>query len=610
MMVDSAVIDDIKRRVSIATVIGRYTNLRPAGKNLVGLCPFHQEKSPSFSVNEAKGVFFCFGCQANGDVLGFLMKLRGLTFPEVLEDLAREAGVALPQRVVGPEWEERRDKKRRLESLQGVVAEFYHKVLAKSSTAEAARAYLADRAMDQQAIAEFQVGFAPSGWNTLVDFLRKKGLDTGLAAELGLIVKKNDYYDMFRNRIIFPIIDGRGHVIAFGGRSIDPEDKPKYLNSPETALFKKSQTLYGLSQAIPAIGREGYAIFVEGYVDVIALWQAGVRNVVAPLGTALTREHLDLIQRYAGSVVFLFDGDAAGEKAAERAVELVIDVGIPARMVMLEDKLDPDDYVRRHGAEKMRERLAAAEPLLGYFLQRSWEKTPKDAPGIAGWVRAALDTVARLRDPLERRLYLKTIAERSSFEEDNLRRQIASRLVKDSQERPPAAASPLRNLARFPSEEVMVIKLLLHYPRLTRAFREIRFVDKFSDPLLRRAAAILLESDAAGEADTIAGNDTVREFPDALYADEELANLINRLLVEGLAGDVGNEEVAGQMMLDAISVVFIRHLEEQVREKKIQLLRMDDAQLAGLTLEEVNRLQGLRETLRREPSLAALSRIQ
>ncbi len=604
MIVDPSIIDEVKRRVNIATLVGRYTTLRRGGKNLVGLCPFHTEKSPSFSVNEAKGVFYCFGCQANGDALGFLMKIRGLSFPEALEELAREAGVALPERTVSPDWEKRREKKRRLEDLQDLVAQFYHQILRKSQQSAAeARAYLEKRRLEEAAVAAFQIGYAPNQWTTLVEFLRKKGADLAMAAELGLIVKKHDYYDMFRNRIVFPIRDTRGHVVGFGGRALGDET-PKYLNSPETALFKKGQTLYGLSEAIPAIGREGYVVFVEGYVDVIALWQAGIRNVVAPLGTALTREHLDLVQRYASSAVFLFDGDNAGEKAAERAVDLVLEVGIPARMVRLEDNLDPDDFVLRHGGDALRERLKNAEPLVGYFLNRAWDKAPKDAPGVAGWVRHALDTVARLRDPFERSLYLKKVAERSQFDEGNLRHQIASRLVQASRERPrvEAPAAQLSTLARFPQEEVMVVKLLLHYPKLIPTFRDLRFVDKFSDPLLRRAASILLEWDPGAD-------DQAREVPDALYADEELGGFINRLLVDGLTGSEQHEEVAHGSLLDALSLLFVRHIEERVRDMKLSLIGLEGPEVESIT-QEVIRLQHIRESLRRgERSLATLSRI-
>ncbi len=593
-------IDEIKRRLNIVDLIGRFTNLRRSGRNHVGLCPFHQEKSPSFSVNEAKGVFYCFGCQAHGDAFSFLMQMRGLSFPEAVEELARLAGVPLTERKVNPEWERQRSRRQQMERLQSVVAEFYHKILLKSSLAEGARAYLAERGVDMAAIVEFQLGFAPEGWNTLTDFLRKKGLSLELAAEAGLISRKRDWFDLFRNRLLFPINDHRGHVVAFGGRALGPDDKPKYLNSPESISFKKGQTLYGLPQSVPAMGREGTAIFVEGYMDLIKLWQNGIRNVVAPLGTALTREHLERVQRYARSVVFLFDGDNAGEKAAQRAMELVLETGIPARMIRLEDNLDPDDYIDRHGADRLRELLASPEPLVGYFLRQRWAATQKDAPGVAAFVREALDMIARLRDPLERGLYLKMISEWSNFDEVSLRRQIAGKLVQDADRKPgsPPPAPP-KNLARFPNEEVMVIKLLLHYPRLIRAFRDVKLVDKFSDPLLRRAAAILLEhEEREGE---------VKEVSEALYADEELRVHIDRWQVEGPPEGI-HDEISDQVLLDALSVIFIRYLEDQVRVKKLELLQGRDSD-AVATQQEVMRLQELREGLRRNRSLELLTRV-
>lgn len=593
-MVDKAFIDEVKRRTSIAAVIQRHTPLKPSGRRLVGLCPFHTEKSPSFSVSESEGFFYCFGCGAHGDVIGFVSRMRGLSFMEVLEDLAREVGMTVPKRADGPDYRQERDHRKALTAVNALVAEFYHRILLQSSLAAGARDYVAGRKLENLAVVEFRLGYAPDGWSTLTDFLRKKGVDMAVAAELGLVKKKDggDYYDAFRNRLMFPIIDERGDVIGFGGRTLG-DDKAKYINSPESAVFKKGRTLYGLYQSLPAVMREGYAVFVEGYVDLIALWQAGIKNVLAPLGTALTRDHLDLAQRRASSVVFLFDGDAAGEKAAERAVELVLEVGVPARMVKLEDNLDPDEYVLRHGPDALRARLTGAQPLVGYFLDRDWERAPKDAPGVAAWVRGALDVVAKLRDPLERGLYLKQISDRSNFNEANLRKQIAGRLVEKAQAQPaepPADAG----LARFPNEEVMVIKLLLHYPHLRPAFRASNMLDKFSDPLLRRAASILSEEPVAP-----AGEGVVQEVPDALYADEILAGHVRRWVMEGV--DDTPPAVADKSLTDCLITVCVRHLDEQVR-----LLRLRASHEA---LGEVARLTLLKEELLREKTMERLSQV-
>ena len=600
-MVDAAFIDEVKRRTSIASVIQRHTPLKASGRRLVGLCPFHQEKSPSFSVNEGERFFYCFGCGAHGDVFEFVSRIRGLSFMEVLEDLAREAGMTLPKRDDAPDYRKERDHRRTLVQVNELVAEFYHKILLQSSVAEQARAYVAKRRLENLAVAEFRMGYAPDGWSTLVDFLKKKGIDLGQAAELGLIKKRDsgsDFYDAFRNRLMFPILDERGDVVGFGGRTLG-DDKAKYINSSESAVFKKGRTLYGLHQALPAVMREGYAIFVEGYVDLIALWQAGVRNVVAPLGTALTRDHLDMIQRRASSVVFLFDGDAAGERAAERAVELVLEVGIPARMVKLEDNQDPDEFVLAHGADEMHRRVAAARPLVGYFLDRDWALAPKDAPGIAGWVRQALETVAKLRDPLERGQYLKQISERSNFHEAQLRKQIAGFLVEKASAGKPGPAESAPTLARFPNEEVMVVKLLLHYPHLRQAFRDSQMLDKFSDPLLRRAAAILCEV-------TPGDGSTVQEVPDALYADEEIAGHIRRWIMEGV--DQTPASMADRDLTECLIQIGIRHLEDQVRMLRL-LTSSPNQDEASTAFKEMARLNLLREQLARERSLASLIQV-
>jgi DNA primase len=599
-VIDPAVIDEVKRRTSIATVIQRFTELRPQGRRLVGLCPFHAEKSPSFSVNEVERFFYCFGCGAHGDVFEFLCKMRGLSFIEVLEDLAREAGVVIPQRSDNPDFRKERDHRKTLVAINNLVAEYFHKVFLQSSLAQHARDYLVNRHIESLAVSEFRIGYAPDDWSMLTEFLRKKGVDLEQAAELGLVRRREgarEFYDVFRNRLMFPIADERGDIIGFGGRTLG-DDKAKYINSPETAVFKKGKTLYGLHQALPAVMREGYAIFVEGYIDLIALWQAGIKNVAAPLGTALTREHLDLAQRRASSVVFLFDGDAAGEKAAERAVELVLEVGLPARMVHLEENLDPDDFVNRYGADALRARVENAKPLVGYFLDRDWVATPKDAPGIANWVRKALDTVAKLRDPYEIGLYLKMIADRSSFNEAVLRKQIAGRVADraTTAKRSEPEAEP-QGLARFPNEEVMVIKLLLHYPHLRGAFKQTRMIEKFSDPLLRRAAAILTE----GESDPSA----VQEVPDALYADEEISGHIRRWVQQGV--DEAPEAAAAKIMTDALIFVAVRHLDDQVRALKFRVSQPTEAGQALAANGELARLRLLREQLLKEKTLESLA---
>jgi DNA primase len=600
-MVDSAFIDEVKRRTSIASVIQRYAPLKPSGQRLMGRCPFHQEKTPSFSVNEGQGFFYCFGCNAHGDVIEFLIRMRGLSFMEVIEDLAREAGMAMPKREDGKDYGKERDHRRGLVQINELAAEFYHRVYLQSSLAAAARAYVAKRRLEDLAVAEFRVGYAPDAWQTLVDFLKKKQVDLALAAELGLIKKResgSDYYDAFRNRLMFPIVDERGDTVGFGGRTLG-DDKAKYINSSESAVFKKGRTLYGMHQALPAITREGYAIFVEGYVDLIALWQAGIRNVVAPLGTALTRDHLDLIQRRAGSVVFLFDGDEAGERAAERAVELVLEVGVPARMVKLEDNQDPDEFVIARGADELRRRLGAAQPLVGYFLDRDWVLAPKDAPGIAGWVRQALDTVARLRDPLERGQYLRQISERSNFNEAALRKQIAGRLVEKAADgKAGAAAPPL--IARFPNEEVMVVKLLLHYPHMRQAFRDYHMLDKFSDPLLRRAAAILCEALPGEEG-------AVREVPESLYADEETARHIRRWISEG--ADETPPSVAERTLQEYLIQIGIRDLDDQVRALRLQASQASDPGAATAATGEVARLKMLRDRILKERNLEILTQV-
>jgi len=317
-------IEELRDRVAITDVIGRKVKLVRRGRSHLGLCPFHSEKTPSFNVNPDKGFYHCFGCGVHGDVITFVMETEGLSFPEAVEQLATSAGMQLPAR---DERDEAREKSRRsLHEVMEMAAAFFVDQLARSGGAKA-RAYLEGRGLVGPAVDPFRLGFAPDSRSALKEHLSAKGVAIDEMVEVGLLIAPDDGgvpYDRFRGRVIFPIADARGRIIAFGGRTLDPDGKPKYLNSPETPLFKKSAVLFNFGPARKAAGQGAALIAVEGYVDVIALVAAGFHGAVAPLGTALTEEHLQMMWRIAPEPVLCFDGDAAGIKAAQRGIDLAL----------------------------------------------------------------------------------------------------------------------------------------------------------------------------------------------------------------------------------------------------------------------------------------------
>ncbi|HLI20101.1 MAG TPA: DNA primase [Stellaceae bacterium] len=390
-------LDEIRQRVSLAEIVGRRVKLIRRGREFTGLCPFHNEKTPSFSVVEDKGFYHCFGCGAHGDAIGFTMQTENLSFPEAVEQLARRAGLEVPQ-----ESREERERAAREATLQGAVdaaCAFFEKML-HGPEGRAARAYLERRGLDDATIRRFRLGFAPDGRDKLKRAVMSGTITESLLIEAGLLRKPEgdgDSYDYFRNRVIFPIGDRRGRIIAFGGRVMD-DGQPKYLNSPDTPLFNKGRNLYGWALARVAAAKDPSVIVVEGYMDVIALHRAGFATAVAPLGTALTEAQIEELWRMAPEPVLCFDGDAAGQRAAARALSRALPIlkpGLSLRFAILPASEDPDSLILHHGAEAMRALLDRAEPL-AEVLWRLETAKPADTPERRAALEKRLDQQVRL----------------------------------------------------------------------------------------------------------------------------------------------------------------------------------------------------------------------
>ena len=394
-------LDEIRARVSLEGVIGKRVRLLRRGRELIGLCPFHKEKTPSFTVNEEKGFFHCFGCGAHGDVIGFLMRDEGLPFPEAVERLAGDAGLALPAR--DPRAEAREKERHSLYGVTEAAAAWFESELAGPRSV-AARRYLDARGVDEETRAHFRIGFAPDSRSALRTKLEGDGVPEAMMLSAGLVIAPEDGgtpYDRFRSRIVFPICDRRGRVVAFGGRALG-ERQPKYLNSPETPLFAKGSLLYGHHLAAPTARKANRVIAVEGYMDVIALHQAGIAEAVAPLGTALTEQQMEALWRLAEDPVLCFDGDEAGARAAARAVERALpqlSAKRSLRFATLPAGQDPDTMVRDRGRRAMAEIVAAAVPLSDQLWKMAAGGRTLETPEARARVSKQLqDQVARIPD--------------------------------------------------------------------------------------------------------------------------------------------------------------------------------------------------------------------
>ncbi|WP_280546039.1 DNA primase [Halomonas sp. 11-S5] len=482
-------IDDLLARVDVVEVVGERVKLKKAGRNHSGLCPFHQEKSPSFTVSADKQFYHCFGCGAHGNALRFLMEYENLRFPEAVEQLAARLGMEVPREGADDPRAQARERKRKEGvNLLELSASYYRERL-KMPEGEAARRYLAERGLSPEVQQAFAIGYAPAGWEALKRHLSERGISEAVQIEYGLLVHREDSgrtYDRFRDRVMFPIRDIRGRTIAFGGRVLG-DAKPKYLNSPETPVFHKGRELYGLYEARQANSRLERVVIVEGYMDVVALAQFGIRNAVATLGTSTSEEHLSRLFRMVGEVVFCFDGDRAGRQAAARALETVLPQmidGRQARFMFLPEGEDPDTLVRREGPEAFKDRITCASPLSEFLFDHAAEG--RDLATIEARERFAsqvLSAIGKLPEGVLKSLLLTELSRRTGVDQSRFEALVTPREVPEAE--PSRAADPGRDEAPRPRPQRgggpaggalslmgRVLQLLVHEPRLVERLPE------------------------------------------------------------------------------------------------------------------------------------------
>ena len=424
-MISEDKISEVRARVDIVAVIGKKVTLKRAGHGYVGLCPFHNERSPSFNVNPQRGFYHCFGCQASGDVFKFVCETENTPFPQVVRDLAQECGVTIPEVEESAEEQAIRKKRQWLYRVNEFVSHFFIHQLWSSKQAERARKYIAERQVDESTARAFGMGYAPRRPDELLDYLEAKNIPKEAAVEVGVLGARDDgtLYQRFFDRVIFPIYDERGQVAGFGGRILEADAKAaKYLNSPESPVFKKGTLFYGYEKAKNHIARQGGAILCEGYLDVIAMHQAGFTQAVAPLGTALTPEHLPLLKRSSQRVYTMFDGDSAGLKATRKSAELMLSHGFSVQVIALPPGDDPDTFVQREGAETLRGRIKNAPAAMQFFIDMAAREMTPSVEGRLGAAKDIAPLLAKISAQLERDLYVKEASRKLQIDEQALRR--------------------------------------------------------------------------------------------------------------------------------------------------------------------------------------------
>ncbi|MBI5848151.1 MAG: DNA primase [Nitrospirae bacterium] len=490
------VLEEIKERIDIVDFISGYVQLRKSGQNWKGLCPFHTEKTPSFMVSQAKQIYHCFGCGAGGDAIGFLVNYERMSFPEALQVLAEKAGVKLP--AFGQDRKET-EKGQQIRNALAQAAEFYRQKLHESKSASA---YVKKRGIADESIALFRLGYAPAGWSNLLKHLKQAGYSEAVIREAGLAVAGDKgLYDMFRERIIFPIMATNGNVIAFGGRAMD-DSLPKYINSPETPVFRKSETLYGLYTAKEAIRQKDYALIVEGYMDVIICHQYGFKNGVAPLGTSLTAGHLLKLRKLTKEVVVIFDGDAAGIAAARRALPLLAQNDFHAKILILPDKEDPDSYLGKHGSESFSILIEKAESVTDFILNSSKGQRSQA-------VREALTVIAERQDTIEAEQMIIELAGKTRISEATLKEEYRKLRTKKTG----AEITPVRMKAapRNRAEEELLLSAVIAFPEKAAAVLSRLDPDEIKDAavasLFRKIAALQDRTHIAGVLDSASEDD-------------------------------------------------------------------------------------------------------
>jgi DNA primase len=536
--------EEIKRAADIVQVIGQFVQLKKAGKNFIGLCPFHAEKDPSFTVSSDRQMFHCFGCKKGGDIFAFWMEYHGLTFPEALKDLAERYNVQITEKFSASEEKKKSDLRETLLKINEAAALYFQQALSKAATGNPAADYLKKRAISKEIISEFRLGYAPDKWHGITDYLKEHKIDLEKGVQAGLIIPKKGggYYDRFRGRVIFPILNLRGQVVGFGGRVLD-DSLPKYLNTPETPVFHKGEFPYGLNASFKAIRQKGIAVIVEGYMDLLALRRHGLDEVVATLGTALTDQHIRKIKGYAKEAVVVFDSDEAGRNAALRSLPLFLNEGLPAKAVVLPNGHDPDSFVNTKGLPEFLRLLDSASSMFDFFLDQKLTQGNSDIEGKVHALKEILPVLAQLRNAAQRSLYAGRLSEQIGIKEEVVLSELKSFKQNLSGNAPERG---LKGRLAGPEVEkkigdIQLLNLLVHHPKAIAGLINSDCRTLLSDDTASKIVEVIFEKHrregqfSLGNIEENLDNDDVRirlrevMVADSIYSDQEVKQAVEEI---------------------------------------------------------------------------------
>jgi DNA primase len=586
--------EELRQQADILRVIGDYVSLKKRGNSYVACCPFHQEKTPSFNVNASKGFFKCFGCGKAGDAIKFVMEIEGATFPEAVQTVADKCGIAVPVVENTAELEARDRQRGDLLQTNAWAADFFVTNLYESAEGRRALDYLEGRGVAADTQRAFKLGYAPNSWDALSGYLKKQGASVAQIESSGLVSLKEQggFYDKFRGRLMFPICDAQGRVIAFGGRVMG-EGEPKYLNSPETAVYTKGQHLFGLNQARDAIRKLGYAILVEGYLDFLIPFQAGVKNLVASLGTALTEQQVRLLGRYAKKIIVNFDPDAAGVNATKRSLEMLLTEGFKVNVLSLPDNLDPDEFIRAHGADEYNKLLRTSQSFMDYIVAQAMRTHDQTSPaGKVATVNEVLPYLKLVSDKIERLEQINLIADRLKIESkvllDEFRKAATTRQEKVSERAVKATLA-------IGSAEQKLLEILLNHSPLRRRLMQQITEDDYAGLRTEQVFRVLFEFEQNNTEPTYGA------LTDALD-DEDLAqDLLPQLMITSENG-TADIEVLKRLLAEAIQCLHSLRC-ARLSERQVQLQReINQAQRNGHT-ERLNELFRLKFELAKQERL-------
>jgi len=483
------VIEQVQSRIDIVEIISKYVPLKKAGRSYKAPCPFHQEKTPSFIVSQDKQIYHCFGCGAGGNVFSFLMRYENMQFPEVVEMLAEKAGVLLPKDF--SRSQENSSLNNQLYSANELACQFFQASLSRNPKAIE---YLNSRGIGDDTVKKFRIGYSPDAWEALLSGLIAKGLNAQLLDKAGLVVAndRGGHYDRFRNRITFPIIDLKDKIMGFGARVLD-SSLPKYINSPETPIYVKGRQLYGLNFSKEAIRKERFALVVEGYLDFIIPFQAGVQNIIATLGTALTLDQVKLVKRFANTVIIVYDPDAAGESASLRGLDLFLSEDVNVYIAELPKGRDPDGYIREFGAEDFLRLVKAGKNIFEYKLDKLKGRFDASTThGKAAIVGEMLPTIAKINNAVSRSDLVKKLSERLSVDEDAVKAEM-KKVKTDRKLDQPFTVKPLAKRSDSRQAQIMVLALLMDGESAVRKIKALLSNEEFNDPPIRDMVRIVFD---------------------------------------------------------------------------------------------------------------------